>query len=95
MNLLDKLIYHCSQPRLRLLHSLFFNFKLLPIKQAIKLPIYIYGPIKFYWLCGKIELRSEKIFSGMIQPLSLQFYIFLSQSSYYNQLTTFVHCFPS
>ena len=39
MNLLDKLIYHCSQPRLRLLHSLFFNFKLLPIKQAIKLPI--------------------------------------------------------
>lgn len=43
MNLLDKLIYHCSQPRLRLLHSLFFNFKLLPIKQAIKLPIYIYG----------------------------------------------------
>lgn len=67
MNLLDKLIYHCSQPRLRLLHSLFFNFKLLPIKQAIKLPIYIYGPIKFYWLCGKIELRSEKIFSGMIK----------------------------
>lgn len=44
-----------------------FNFKLLPIKQAIKLPIYIYGPIKFYWLCGKIELRSEKIFSGMIK----------------------------
>ena len=55
MNLLDKLIYHCSQPRLRLLHSLFFNFKLLPIKQAIKLPIYIYGPIKFYWLCGKLN----------------------------------------
>lgn len=33
----------------------------------IKLFIYIYGFIKFYWLCGKIELRLEKIFFGMIK----------------------------
>lgn len=67
MNLLDKIIYHVSQPRFRLLHSVYFNFRLLPIKQAIKMPIHLYGPVKFHWLCGCIEIKSDKVFSGMIK----------------------------
>ena len=46
------------------LHSIYFNFKFLPFKQAIKLPILLYRP-KFYSLNGKIEINGDVHF-GMI-----------------------------
>ena len=64
---IDKIMFHFSQPRLHPLKTLYFNLRLLPIHIAIKLPIYIYGPVKFYWLRGKIEISSQNIFSGMIK----------------------------
>lgn len=50
---------------LYLLHSIFFNFKYLPFKQAIKLPILLYRP-RFLSLKGKIVI-SGSVKTGMIQ----------------------------
>lgn len=67
MKIIDIILFHISQPRLRIIKSIYLNFKLLPLKQAIKLPILIYGPVKFYWLKGKIIINSNDVFRGMIK----------------------------
>lgn len=46
--------------------SLIFNFKYLPLPQAIKLPIWIYKPT-FFKLKGKVEIASKSIKTGMIR----------------------------
>ena len=46
---------------------LFFNFKMLPFKQAIYLPFDFYGKVRFVNLSGSINLRSEKLKVGMIK----------------------------
>lgn len=66
-DLLDTVLFHLSQPRLNLIKTLYLNFKALPFKTAIKLPICIYGPVKIYWLKGKIEINTPNIFRGMIK----------------------------
>lgn len=48
-----------------LIHSIYINFKYLPFRQAIKLPIFVYRP-KFLELNGKIKIESP-IKTGMIQ----------------------------
>ena len=67
MNLLSILIFHLSSPRFRIIKTLYVNFKLLPFKVAIKLPIYIYGKCTLYWVEGKAEIVSDHIYSGMIK----------------------------
>lgn len=49
-----------------LLPSLWFNFKYLPFKQAIKLPILLYKPT-FLKLRGSVVIESEKIRTGMVR----------------------------
>lgn len=46
--------------------TIYFNFKFLPFKQAIKLPIWIIKP-HFYTLKGKIILDTPHISCGMIK----------------------------
>lgn len=46
-------------------HTIYFNFKYLPFKQAIKLPIFLYRP-HFLKLKGKINIYG-KIETGMIK----------------------------
>lgn len=46
--------------------SLIFNFKYLPIKQAVKLPIWIYKA-HLLELGGSVSIESDDIHSGMIQ----------------------------
>lgn len=46
--------------------SIYFNFKYLPFKQAIRLPILLYKP-HFLALKGKITIDSPKITTGMIR----------------------------
>ncbi|WP_300502421.1 hypothetical protein [uncultured Duncaniella sp.] len=48
-----------------LFHSIYFNFKYLPFKQAIKLPILLYKP-RFLELSGKVIIKGP-IKTGMIQ----------------------------
>ena len=55
-----------SKPKLNLFATLYFNFRTLPFIKAIKLPLFIYGSVKFYELAGKVEILS-KIESGMIK----------------------------
>lgn len=45
---------------------LYFNFKMLPFKQAIKLPFDFWGKVKFINLTGEIILDTNNIRRGMI-----------------------------
>lgn len=45
--------------------TLYFNFKMLPLGQAIKLPIYFYGSVKFSSLKGIVQIEGP-IYKGMI-----------------------------
>ena len=49
-----------------LLPSLWFNFKYLPFKQAVKLPILLYKPT-FLELKGSVVIESDSIRFGMIR----------------------------
>lgn len=46
---------------------LYFNFKKLPFKQAIKLPFDFYYKVRFKNLKGKIIIKNENIHRGMIK----------------------------
>lgn len=47
------------------LKTLYFNYKMLPFKQAVKLPFYFYGSIKFTSLRGTVRIDAP-IKRGMI-----------------------------
>ena len=49
-----------------LIPSLIFNFRYLPIKQAVKLPIWIYKPT-FFKLSGRVKIDTPTIKTGMIR----------------------------
>lgn len=49
-----------------IISSLYFNFKYLPFKQAIKLPILLYKPC-YKQTDGKVIIESDKIYFGMIR----------------------------
>ena len=49
-----------------LLPSIIFNFKYLPFKQAIKLPILLYKP-KLYEMKGSVRIESSKMRFAMIR----------------------------
>ena len=57
--LINKLRRIC---RTSITKTLFFNFKMLPIKQAIKLPILLTRNIHFYSLLGKITIEGKVSF---------------------------------
>ena len=52
---------------LNIIKTLYLNFRCLPLSQALKFPIYIYGKIEFYDLNGKININSNEIERGMIR----------------------------
>lgn len=47
-------------------HTIFFNFKYLPFRQAVKLPILLYKP-HFVRLKGTIRIDADEVRPGMIQ----------------------------
>lgn len=49
-----------------LFHSIYFNFKYLPFKQAVKIPIVLYKP-HLISLKGKVVIDSVKIHTAMIR----------------------------
>lgn len=65
--MIDIILFHLSQPWIRIVKTIYLNFKLLPWHIAIKTPIYLYGPVSLYWLKGKIQIRSKNIYRGMIK----------------------------
>jgi acetyltransferase-like isoleucine patch superfamily enzyme len=61
MNLIKKILSH------NYLAIFYFNFKMLPFKQAIKLPFDFYYNIRFENLSGKIILAGNELKRGMIK----------------------------
>lgn len=53
--------------RLNLIKTFYVNFRCLPVRQAIKLPIHIYGNCKIHSLRGTICIEKEHIHFGMIK----------------------------
>ena len=60
--------------RLNIVKTIYFNFKKLPSRLAIKLPIYIYGKAKFRELNGSIQINAP-IKRGMIKIGKNDYYI--------------------
>lgn len=52
--------------RLNLIKTIYFNFRMLPFRKAIKLPIYLYGKISLQSLKGKIIVPGN-VSTGMIR----------------------------
>lgn len=65
MSLIGKIWKRKSDLR-SIFSSIYFNFKYLPFKQAIKLPILLYKP-HFIALKGKVTINSPSIRTGMIR----------------------------
>jgi len=61
MNIFSKFFQH------NWLAILYFNFKMLPWKQAIHLPFDFYYGVKFKKLCGDIILDSDNVYRGMVK----------------------------
>lgn len=64
--ILGSLEARLSQPRLSLWRTVYFNFRTLPLKHAIKFPIYIYSGHRLFILSGKVQIQGP-IYKGMIQ----------------------------
>ena len=69
--------------RINWIRTLYFNFRLLPYRQAKQLPFYIYGKPSFNSLCGKVvfkcpisrgmvKINEQKIFAPSLQTLNTQ-----------------------
>lgn len=61
MNIFTKIFQH------NWLAIFYFNFKMLPFKQAIKLPFDFYHQIRFENLSGKTIINSSHIHRAMIK----------------------------
>lgn len=57
-----------------IIKTIYLNFKMLPFQQAVKLPIFIYGKIRFRSLKGKILIHSD-IHPGMIKIGKRDYYV--------------------
>ncbi len=63
----EKMEYHWSKPHLNLFKTIYFNCRVLPLREAVKLPIYIYGSVSLYWLQGKVIFEQTPIRRGMVK----------------------------
>lgn len=53
--------------RLNIIKTLYFNFKVLPFRQAIKLPFFLYGRVYLFDLSGKVIIEEDNLRRGMIR----------------------------
>lgn len=51
--------------RVSVFKTVYFNFRMLKFRDAVKLPIFIYGKVKFYSLDGEVKI-DEPVRTGMI-----------------------------
>lgn len=56
-----------SQPWLNIWRTVYFNFRTMPFRIAIRFPVYIYGRIRFYMLNGSVEFQNCDISRGMVK----------------------------
>lgn len=65
--ILGSLEARLSQPRASLWRTVYFNFRTLPFRQAVKFPVYIYGKVRFFMLNGSVIIESRELSKGMIK----------------------------
>lgn len=56
-----------NQPWLNPMRTVYFNFRTLPFRQAVKFPVYIYGRVRFFMLNGRVRFESTSIKRGMVK----------------------------
>lgn len=61
MNIFNKIFQH------NWFAIIYFNFRMLPLGQAIKLPFDFYHSIRFENLLGKVKIDSDKLYRGMVK----------------------------
>lgn len=64
--ILGSLEARLSQPKVSLWRTVYFNFRTLPFRQAVKFPVYIYSGHKLFILAGKVLINGP-ISRGMIK----------------------------
>lgn len=64
--LFSRIERYLSKPKLNLLKTIYFNFRTMPAKVAIKLPVFIYGNVQFGNLSGRVEFRNCEVRRGMV-----------------------------
>lgn len=62
MKIIDRIFY---SPTLNVFATIYFNFKMFPFRQAIRMPFYMYGKWTFKILEGSIIVKGSKIRTGM------------------------------
>lgn len=65
--ILGSLEARLSQPWFNPVRTIYFNFRTLPFSIAIKLPIFIYGRVRFFILNGKVVFKDTPIKTGMVK----------------------------
>lgn len=61
---IDRLL---SRPKLNLFKTLYFNFRTMPFRDAVKLPVFFYGRVQFYALDGNVEFDGTPVKRGMVK----------------------------
>lgn len=69
------IIFKCNT-----IKTLYINFKMLPLPQALRLPIWIYGKMTFRSLEGSIIIDSKHITPGMIRVGRNDWYVATSKA---------------
>lgn len=84
MNLLARVLgsleARLNQPWLSIWRTLYFNFRTMPFKVAIKLPVFIYGRVRFFMLNGSVIFEKTKIKSSPYVEEQVQ-YLFNNKNS--------------
>lgn len=67
MTKIRRLLHYCREfAKTNIIKTIYFNFKLLPFKNAFKLPFFLYGKVYIWNLSGRVILPKE-ITTGMIR----------------------------
>lgn len=56
-----------NQPRLSLWRTIYFNFRTMPFRTAIKFPVFIYGKIHLFILAGSVVFEKTSVRRGMVK----------------------------
>tara|TARA_R110001632_G_scaffold17995_3_gene56262 strand:- start:3609 stop:4430 length:822 start_codon:yes stop_codon:yes gene_type:complete len=63
----DKVLYKWHYSKLNVLKTLIFNFRTMPFKVAITLPVFLYGKIDIYFLKGEVEFQGCEVKRAMVR----------------------------
>lgn len=67
-----KALYYFSKTNI--IQTIRFNMKMLPFKQAIRMPVWFYGKVIFRSLDGRVQLNS-RVFPGMVKVGIKEWYV--------------------